>query len=62
MNLFLAFILNNKEIGVLLLKDLESPEFNEIITYVKELIKSATLKLNIKIEKKIVYVLKLGND
>ncbi|HEC37919.1 hypothetical protein LCGC14_0757100 [marine sediment metagenome] len=62
MNLFLASILNNKEIGVLLSKDLESPEFNEIITYVKELIRSATLKLNIKIEKKIVYVLKLGND
>ena len=40
MNLYLASILNNKEIGVLLTKNSESTEYNKIISYALDLTKS----------------------
>ena len=40
MNLYLASILNNKEIGVLLTKNSESTVYNKIISYALDLTKS----------------------
>ncbi len=41
MNLYLASILNNKEIGILLTKNSESTEYYKIISYALDLTKSA---------------------
>jgi len=41
MNLYLASILNNKEIGILLKKNMELTEFNTIISYAIDLTKSS---------------------
>ena len=41
MNLYLASILNNKEIGILLTKNSEATEHNKIISYALDLTKSA---------------------
>ncbi|MBA7526868.1 hypothetical protein ES705_19039 [subsurface metagenome] len=41
MNLYLASILNNKEIGILLTKNTELAEFNKIISYAIDLTKSS---------------------
>ena len=64
MNLILVSILNNKEIGITLNKDLEPNEFNKIISYVKEFTENSIEKNNVEvsIRKEIVYVLKLENN
>ncbi|GAG85505.1 unnamed protein product, partial [marine sediment metagenome] len=64
LNLILFSILNNKEIGILLNKELEPEEFNKIISYVKEFTKSDIIKKDIEIstKKDKVYVLRLEND
>ena len=64
MNLILISILNNKEIGITLNKDLEPNEFNTIISYVKEFTKNSIGKNNVEVSqrKENVYVLKLENN
>ena len=43
MNLYLASILNNKEIGILLTKNSELTEFNQIISYATDLTKISNI-------------------
>lgn len=64
MNLILHSILNNKEIGITLNKDLEPDEYNKIISYIKEFTKKSIEKKIIEVghRKEIVYVLKLENN
>jgi HKD family nuclease len=64
MNLILVSILNNKEIGITLNKEIEPDEFNQIIVYVKEFTKDNKRRENIDVAlgKEIVYVLKLENS
>ena len=65
MNIILKSILNNKEIGVVLINDSEPHEYKEVVRYVEELAGNKYYNLHRKhniIEDHIVYVLKLENN